>query len=238
MLVSSDLLVAQGDAEGAKKQLAEALQALVAVRSVRDPALRARVERAIARIDDRFGRTKQADDALQRALEAAPRDKTQLGASLALMGSRALVRGDLAASREALRRAVGADLGEDDLVYFALWERAVERQQNAASDGVADRVLASIHDDGTWASTLSAFALGRIKPAELIAAAPSPSKQAEATFYVALDRRSRGDRAGADAQLKQVASGAGVDLIEADMARQMLTPRQPLSAPASVTATP
>ena len=158
--------------------------------------------------------------------------------ALPVMGSRAVVRCDLAGSREALRRAVSAGLGEDDLVYFALWGRAVERQHDAPSDGVADRVLASIRDDGTWASTLAAFALGRIKPADLLAAAPSPSKQAEATFYVALDRRSHGDRAGADAGFKQVAAGAGVDLLEADLARQMLTPRVPLSPPPSVAAIP
>jgi len=233
-LVSSDILLAQGDAEGARRQLGDALKGLIAVRNNREPAERARIERTIARIDDRFGLAKNADEALQRALEAAPHDKGQLAATLAVMGSRALVRDDLAAARDALRRAVGADLGEDDLVYFALWERAVERQQHAATDGVADRVFASIGTDGTWASALAAFALGRINGDALVAAAQSPSKKAEATFYVALDRRSKGDRAGADEGLKLVATGAGVDLIEAELARQMLAPRAPLNPPASL----
>jgi tetratricopeptide (TPR) repeat protein len=237
-LVSSEVMVAQGDADGARKQLAEALKGLHAARNVREPAARARVERAIARIDDRFGLTKQADDALQRALEATPHDKAQLAATLAVMGSRALVRGNLDASRDALRRAVTADLGEDDLVYFALWERAVERQRRATTDGVADRVFASMRGDGTWASSLAAFAIGKLKGEDLIAAAQSPSKKAEATFYVALERRAAGDRAAAEQGFKVVATGAGVDLIEADLARQMITPRAPLSPPAWVAAAP
>ncbi|HEY1954094.1 MAG TPA: hypothetical protein VGH28_00730 [Polyangiaceae bacterium] len=237
-LVSSDVRVTQGDAEGAKKELGEALKALVAARSVREPAARARVERAIARIDDRFGRTKQADDAIARGLDATPHDKVQLAATLALMASRALAAGNLTASRDALRRAVGADLSDDDIVYFALWERALERQLGAVTDGVADRVLGSIGENGTWASSLAAFALGKITGPALIASAPSPSKQAEATFYVALDERSKGQRAAAEQGFKQVATGAGVDLIEAELAKQMISPRAPLTPPGWVAALP
>ena len=237
-LVWADVMLTQGDEAGAKKLLAESLQALASARGTRDAAARARIERAVARIDDRFGLLSQATGALQRALEAAPHDKQQLAATLALEGSRALVGVNLKASRDALRHAIDADLAPDDLVYFALWERAVERLGHATTDGVADRVFSSIADDGTWASRLAAFALGKIKGADLIAAAPSPSKKAEATFYVALDQRAKGDLAAASESLKQVATGAGVDLIEAELARQMLTPRAPLTPPASVAAIP
>jgi tetratricopeptide (TPR) repeat protein len=236
-LVSSDVLVAQGDTEGAKKQLETALKALVSARSgAREPGIRARMERAMARIYDRFGLTKQADEALVRALEAAPRDKTSLAATLALAGSRAVVRGDLKASRDALHRAITADLDDDDLVYFALWERAVERTQQAITDGVAERVFESVHDDGSWNSKLAAFGAGRLGADALVAAAQSPSKKAEALFYVGLDKRSKGDRAGGDEAFKQVAAGAGVDLIEADVAQKLLTPPSPLAPPPSVLA--
>src|SRR6202012_3927576 len=54
-LVSSEVLVAQGDVEGAKKQLRDALKPLVGARSqAREPGIRARMERAMARIYDRF----------------------------------------------------------------------------------------------------------------------------------------------------------------------------------------
>lgn len=236
-LLSSDLLVAQGDAEGAKKQLADALKMLVAARSTtREPGVRARIERAIARVYDRFGLAKQADESIARAIEAAPRDKTQLAATLALAGSRAVVRGDLKASRNALSRAVAADLDDEDLVYFALWERTVERQQHAVTDGVANRVIASIADDGSWSAKLAAFGAGKINGDQLAAVAQSPAKRVEALFYVALERRNKGDRAGADEAFKQVIAGAGVDLIESDLARQLLTPVTPLSPPPSVVA--
>lgn len=235
-LVASDVAVAQGDAEGARKQLGDALKALVAARTTREPAVRARIERAIARIYDRFGLTKQADDALQRALDAAPRDKTQLAATLALSGSRAVVQGNLRAARDVLSRAVTADLEEDDLVYFALWARSIERLQHASSDGVADRVFASVSDDGSWTAKLAAFGTGKLPADALIAAAVSPSKHVEALFYVALDRRSKSDRVGADEQLKQVVAGAGIDLIEAELARKLLTPPVPLNPPPSFVA--
>ena len=235
-LVSSEIMVAQGDAEGARSKLGDALKALLAARGVREPATRARIERAIARIYDRFGLGKLADDAISRAITASPHDKVQLAATLGLAGSRAVVRGDLRAARDALSRGVGADLQDEDLVYLALWERAIERQQHAPTDGVADRVLSSISDDGSWTAKLAAFGVGRATADELVAAAQSPSKRVEAMFYVALDRRSKGDRVAADELLKQVASGAGVDLIEADLARQLVTPATPLNPPASVVA--
>ncbi len=235
-LVASDVMVTSGDVEGARKALGEALKALVAARTVRDAAMRARVERAIARIYDRFGLTKQADDALQRALEATPREKTQLAATLALMGSRAVVKNDLRAVRAALSHAVTSDLDDDDLVYFALWEHAIERQQHVPTDGVGDRVLASISENGSWTAKLAAFGAGKLRGEDLALAAHSPSKKIEATFYVALDRRSRGDRAGSDEALKQVIAGAGVDLIEADLAQKLLVPPSPLNPPPSVVA--
>jgi hypothetical protein len=138
--------------------------------------------------------------------------------------------------RSALSRAVTANLDDDDLVYFALWEHAVERQLHQTTDGVGDRVLASISDDGSWTAKLAAFGAGKLRADDLVAAAHSPSKKVEATFYVALDRRSRGDRAGSDEALKQVVAGAGVDLIESDLAQKLLVPPAPLNPPPSVVA--
>jgi tetratricopeptide (TPR) repeat protein len=235
-LVAADVMVTQGDAEGARRALGDALKALIGDRNVRDAAMRARVERAIARVYDRFGLAKQTDEAITRALEATPHDKTQLAATLALAGSRAVVRGDVRAVRDALSRAVGANLEDDDLVYFALWEHAVERMQHVVTDGVGDRVLAAIADDGSWTAKLAAFGAGRLKGDDLVAAAGSPAKKVEALFYVALDRRSHGDRAGADEGFKQVVAGAGVDLIESDLAQKLLAPPSPLNPPASVVA--
>ncbi|HSQ65374.1 MAG TPA: hypothetical protein VLM85_19280 [Polyangiaceae bacterium] len=230
----ADVLRAKKDDAGARQVLGDALKPVLAQRGAsHDPLVRARTERALARLFDRFGLTKRADDAIQRALEAAPRDKAQLAATLGIAGSRALVRGDLAAARDTLSHAVGADLDDEDVVYYALWERAVERQTRAPSDGVAERVFASIPSDRGWASKLAAFGAGRLRAEDLLAAATSPSKKAEALFYAALDKR-LSDRPAADELLKQVAAGPGVDLIESDVARQLLAPMAPLQPPAGV----
>jgi hypothetical protein len=69
-----------------------------------------------------------------------------------------------------------------------------------------------------------------------MAAASSPAKRAEATFYVALDRRAAGDKAGADEHFKAVAAGPGVDLLETEYARFWLRPSTAtLAVPAGVT---
>jgi hypothetical protein len=46
----------------------------------------------------------------------------------------------------------------------------------------------------------------------------------EALFYDAMDRRVTGDVKGGDELLRQVAAGAGLELSEASLARDMLDP--------------
>src|SRR5258705_7653454 len=99
---------------------------------------RARVERVLARVLDRFGAVQPAQRALERAFEAAPRDKRQAAATVGLLVGRAFVRGDLKGARDGLARGIAADLEAEDLVYYALWVRLLERQLHQQTDGVAD----------------------------------------------------------------------------------------------------
>ena len=55
------------------------------------------------------------------------------------------MRGDVAKAREGLQRGIAADLENDDIVYYALWMRLLEKQLKVPTDGAADRVLASRH---------------------------------------------------------------------------------------------
>ncbi len=122
------------------------------------------------------------------------------------------------------------------LVYLALWVQSLEREQHARTNGVAERVLASIGDDGRWASRLAAFGRGKIDAAALSHAATSPSRKEEALFYAALERRAKGDAAGAKPGLAQVATGPGVDLLESQMARELVgTALPPVPPPAGLT---
>jgi cellulose synthase operon protein C len=223
LLVTSDITREQGDANGARKPLADALKDLAKARSMSEAEDRARVERLISRVLDRFGAAKSAEKALERALEAAPRDKRQSAATIGQIVGRAFVRGDLAAAREGLGRGIAAELGRDDIVYEALWVRLLERQQRKADDPSAERILLQAADDPRWIGKIAAFGAGRIKAAELVAAAKTPTQKTEALFYAAIDRKASGDAKGADEGLRQVLSSPGLDLVEWSLAREIIS---------------
>jgi len=222
LLVTSDITREAGDANGARKPLTDALRDLAKARSATESDDRARVERLISRVLDRFGAAKSAEKALERALEAAPRDKRQAAATIGQIIGRAFVRGDLAAARDGLARAQASELGRDDLVYDALWVRLLERQQRATNDQTAERILLGASDDPRWIGKVAAFGAGKIKAPDLTAAAQTPTQKTEAFFYTAMDRKISGDAKGADEGLRQVISSPGLDLIEFSLAREIL----------------
>jgi tetratricopeptide (TPR) repeat protein len=224
LLMISDVMHDQGDLAAARTPLDQALKELVQSRNVPGADARARVERVLARVLDRFGAAQPAQRALERAYAAAPGDKRQATQTIELVIGRAFVRGDIGAAREGLQRALGADLQDDDLVYFALWVRLLERQLHATTDGVPDRVFASVRDESRWVATLAHFGSGKIKGDDLIAHAGTPIQKYEALFYDAMDRRAAGDTKGGDDLLRQVIAGTGLELSEVTFARDMLDP--------------
>jgi tetratricopeptide (TPR) repeat protein len=223
LLLTSDLARERGDVTLAKKSLDEAVKELARARNAHDADERARVERVLARVLDRFGAAQRAQQALERALEAAPGDKRQVAATVGQLVARAYVRGDLLGARDGLSRALASELDSDDLVYYALWVRLLERQLQKPTDGTPARVFTSIVDDGRWIGRLAAFGAGRIKADELLASAKTPTQKTEALFYAAMDRRASGDAKGADVALKEVIAGGGVDLMEVGIARDILS---------------
>jgi tetratricopeptide (TPR) repeat protein len=223
LLMISDLTRENGDVSAAKKPLDDAVKGLALARNTKDGDDRARVERVLSRVLDRFGAAARAQQALERAFEATPHDKHQIAATLGQLIARAYVRGDLLGARDGLTRALAAELDSDDLVYYALWVRLLERQLQKPSDGVPARVFAQNLDDGRWTGRLAAFGAGKIKAETLIASAKTPTQKTEALFYAAMDRRAAGDAKGLDSALKEVLSTSGVDLMEVGIAREILT---------------
>jgi hypothetical protein len=229
LLLQGDITREAGDAPGARKPLTEALRDLAKARGAAEGDDRARIERLIARALDRFGDASarsSAMKALERALEAAPRDKRQSAATIGQLVGRAFVKGDLAGARDGLSRGLGAELPREDIVYYALRVRVLERQmKNAAAngDGVADRVLAEAAGDPRWIGRVAAFGAGKMKAQELLAAAQTPTQKTEALFYAAMERRIAGDAKGAEDYLKQVMSSPGLDLMEVALARELLS---------------
>lgn len=224
LLVTSDITREAGDPTAARKPLEGALRDLAKARGATEAEARARVECLISRVLDRFGAAKSADKALERALQAAPRDKRQAAQTLGLIIGRAFVKNDLAAARDALARAQAAEIGREDLVYDALWVRLIERaqQRSAPADPTAEKILLSSVDDRRWIGRVAAYGSGKLKAAELVAAAQTPTQKTEALFYAAIDRRLAGDTKGADEGLRQVVASTGLDLVEFNLARELL----------------
>jgi tetratricopeptide (TPR) repeat protein len=224
LLTISDVTRDKGDAAAARTPLTEALKELVQSRNAQEGDARARIERVLARVLDRFGAAQPAQRALERAYAAAPGDKAQATQTIELVVGRAFVRGDIASAREGLQRALAADLADDDLVYFALWVRLLERQLRLPSDGTPDRVFASTPDDGRWVAALARFGEGKLKGDDLVTRSKTPIQRYEALFYAAMDRRAAGDTKGGDDLLRQVVAGTGLDLNEVSLARDILDP--------------
>lgn len=222
LLMQSDIAREGGDMNAAKSFLTDALKGLAKARTGQEGEGLARIERMLARVLDRFGAAKQARSALDRALAAAPRDKDEMSATLGIAVAAALVHNDVESARAGLHRGASSDLTDEDLVYLALWARATEKQMKVTTDGDADKVFASIADDGRWIGRLCAFASGKIKADDLVKSAKTPAQKTEAAFYVGLDRRAAGDVAGAQTLFKQALSSGGVDLMEVGLARDIL----------------
>jgi hypothetical protein len=161
--------------------------------------------------------------ALERALEAAPRDKRQAAATIGQIVGRAFVKNDLAGARDGLARGLSAELPREDIVYYAIWVRLLERQLKANGESTADKVLADASGDPRWIGRVAAFGAGKLQARDLVAAAQTPTQKTEALFYTAMDRRLAGDAKGADDFLKQVVSSPGLDLMEVALARELLS---------------
>jgi tetratricopeptide (TPR) repeat protein len=226
LLTLSDVTRDSGDAAGARTPLTQALTELARARSAAAPEgdQRARVERVLARVLDRFGAAQPAQRALERAYAAARGDKHQATQTIELLIGRAFVRADLPAAREGLAWALAADLDADDLVYFGLWVRLLERQLRVASDGEPDRVFSSIPDDGRWVAVLARFGEGKLKGDDLVARATTPIQRYEGLFYAAIDHRVAGDTKRGDEMLREVIAGTGMELSEVGLARDILDP--------------
>lgn len=222
-LAEAEIAVELGRTQEAGASLAQALRVLARARlSPKEMEERARLERVLSKVLDRFGEAKHAERALERAFEAAPRDRAQVSATIGLAIGRALVRGELGPARDALVRALMADLPPEELVYFALWVRLLERDLRVSSDKTPDRVFAMVSGSTKWVGALAQFGAGKLAASELERSAKTPTQKLEATFYGAMEKRLRGDTKGAEDALREVASSAGITLSETALARELL----------------
>jgi len=221
-----------GDTAKATTSLAAALEAVMSVRkTVTDMPSRLRAERQLAHVLTGYGDGDGAARTMERAIQIAGEDRLALSSTVLDAIGQAFVRKDLAAARAALRKGLDADIREEDLVYGGLWVQFLEREQKATSDGAADQALRRATSRTAWTGKLAAWANGRLSEADLTNAAQSASQRIEASFYTALSRRAAGDPA-ADTRLRDVAKSPVIELLEVQLARELLAPHVRTQLPA------
>lgn len=230
-LLAFEILRDRGDDDGATSMLGQALELVLAARkNGQGPAIHVRAERTLARVLDGYGERTRARHALERAIGLAERHRPALAQTVLGAVGRALVTRDVEAARAALQTGLEADVDGDDLVYAALWLMLLEADLGQTPDGKVDRILVDhLHGKG-WTTQLARWARGDLDDDGLTAAAKTYSEKTEASFYVSMRARIAG-RAGADAQLTQVANNPLIDLMEVRIARELLAPRATRKVP-------
>ncbi|MRG96751.1 hypothetical protein [Polyangium spumosum] len=210
--------------DAAKAELSEALSAALASRTQRgDAGRRARAETLLGRVLEAYGDAKAARRAHDRALAVAATDRPALGATVLQVASRALVRRDLEAARAAVRQGLEADVDQEERIYGGLWLYLLERELRAAPDDTTLRALSTNGDRDAWVVKLAQWALGRMTDDGLRASAQNEAQRVEAEFYTAMSRRASGDPAAKD-RLRKVAESPVLDLVEVQLARDLLAP--------------
>lgn len=223
----------EGATDRANAALNQALDLALAHRKSGATKDKVRAERLLARVLDSYGERGDALRALERAMDLAERNREILGATVLSAIGRALVYKDLRAARAALQTGIKADVESDDLVYGALWLMFLEKEKGEAPDGKVERVLLeAIHREG-WTAHLARWARGMTDDDALRGTAESFAEKVEAEFYIAMKARADGS-ANADAELRKIADSPLIDLMEVQIARDLLAPESKVELPNQV----
>jgi hypothetical protein len=180
-------------------------------------------ERVLGRAFEHYGARDAARRAAKRAYEASRNDIRQMTETVLDSSRRALTFGDLRAARDSVRRAVAADLADEDTVYAALWLKLLEQRLKVTSDGTAEEALAQIDSSNGWIAKLAAWGRGKLSAQELLAQAGTRIERVEALFYTTM--ANPGDERALD-KLKEVALSEAIQLVEVTIARDLLASRQ------------
>jgi tetratricopeptide (TPR) repeat protein len=185
-------------------------------------------ERVLARVLEHYDARDAVRRASKRAYEASRNDVRQMTETVLDTSRRALTLGDLRAARDSVRRAVSADLADEDTVYAALWLKLLEQRLKVVSDGTADEALASIDSTDGWVAKLAAWGRGKMSAQDLLGQADTRIERVEATFYTAMsappDERTL-------EKLREVARSEAIQLVEVTIARDLLASQQKLPKP-------
>ena len=224
-LLSFEILRDEGANDRAQGALEQALMLAHTTRSSGTVARQIRAERLLARALDGYGARDEASKALDRALDIAGKHRPHLGPMMLTTIGRALVYGNLNEARAALQLGIKAGIDQTDLVYGAVWLMLLELELDKKPDGKVERVLVgAINDRSGWTGELARWARGITDDADLRAAAGSHIERVEAEFYISMRERAQG-RAGAERAVRAIAAQPLLELMEVQLAREILAPR-------------
>jgi tetratricopeptide (TPR) repeat protein len=215
-----------GDSTEAARALDAALRRALDARQLARGRTRS-AERVLARASRAYGAWK--DHGVRRSAPTMPRGAArQLTATVLRGRRRGLTRGDLWSARDAARRAVGASLPSEDIVYVALWLRLLERHLGVPSDGTVEEALANIDEDAGWPAKLRAWLLGRLTDEQLMNTARGRVEQTEASFYAAMAAYSVNDTRALE-RLDRIAKSEAIQLVEVAIARDVVSDKKRVS---------
>jgi hypothetical protein len=223
-LLRFEVLREMGEGPKAEESLESALMLGLGARtSAQSATEQAVAERVLGRVLEHYDQRDAARRASKRAYEASRNDVRQMTETVLDTSRRALTIGDLGTARDSVRRAVSADLADEDTVYAALWLKLLERRLQVASDGTADEALSQIDATSGWVAKLAAWGRGKVSAQELMGMAASRTERVEATFYLAMSNPS--DDKAFD-KLREVAVSEAIQLVEVTIARDLLASRE------------
>ena len=212
-------------AESLESALMLGLGARTAAQSGQDLAV---AERVLGRVLEQYDAKDAVRRASKRAYEASRNDIRQMTETVLDSSRRALTSGDLRAARDSVRRAVSADLADEDTVYAALWLKLLEQRLKVVSDGTADEALASIDSTNGWVAKLAAWGRGKLSAQDLLGQADTRVERVEAMFYTAMS--SPPDERALE-KLREVAHSEAIQLVEVTIARDLIASQRKLPKP-------
>ncbi len=226
----------RGESDAAKSALSAALgNATLAVdRTKGEKAGPARVHAlaSLGRVLKAYGDKAGTRKAFDRALEAATADRELLKITMLEAASCELALGDREGVRRALEKGVEGGAAQDALVHVAVWLMLADRQAGAGLDETVREIVASASSQPAWIGRLATWARGKLSDEALEKSASSEPARVEAAFFLAMARRARG--VVEDDALRKIASSPVVQSREVQMARDLISPRLPLSLPPDV----
>lgn len=201
-----------------------------------DRATEAEVERG--KLHYQQGEREPALAAFRRAADLGRGDPDNKAPGQAFVDILAFLvpRGELDEVVSMYHRALGVRLPENMKVYCSLWVNDLLVRAGQVPDPLAQGFLNGVQG-GKWHADLARWSTGKINQQTLLQRADTTGRQAEANFYIGLERLRAGDKPAAFDHFRRVVDTQMLGYFEHEMAREYLRLQAAPVAP-QITRTP